>query len=799
MDRRTGAEQLDPRGVGRGRDARRLRRVEAVQALDDALVDAVHGRLRGLRQRLVVDGQVVEDVLVLTRGRLAVHPAQTVLDDDRDLVRERRVVRQRRRVRRGDDGGVAVGVLEALTGQRRAARRGADEEAAAELVAELPHLVGRALPAEHRVEDVERDHRLAVRRVRRRGGDEVGHRTGLGDPLVEDLAVLGLLVVHQLVAVDRLVRLALGRVDAQGREEALHTEGARLVRDDRHPALAGLLVADQVLDQADERHRRRHVLRTRALVEGRERLLRRGGQRRDRVDAAGRGRTAEGGTPLLEVADLGGVGARVAVGDHAVDEVAVLDRQAEQVAHVLELVHRQLLHLVVGVLRREALAEGVALDRLGQDHRRRALVLDGRLVRGVHLAGLVTTAREVETLEDLVVAQQLRQLRQRRVGAEEVLADVGRVAGLVRLDLRVRYLAQTAYQRARGVELEQLVPGRAPQRLDDVPAGASELGLQLLHDLEVGADRAVEALQVAVDDEGEVVQLLTGRQRECRRRLGLVHLAVAEERPHVRGGGVLDAAVGEVAVEARLVDGGERAQTHGDGRELPQPGQAARVRVGGQAVAARLAAEVVELLLGQTAVEERAGVDAGGGVALDVELVAGAVGLFAFEEVVEAGLVEPGRGGEGGDVAADAVLAAPGDHRGRVPAVPRGDPLLHRLVTGHGRLGGGGDGVDVVGLQELRQRDAGALGTLQRAPHQVRGTVRPGRLGHRVQGGLPFGGLLRVPVRELVELARLDGVGVGHVAAFLSRRGFPHVRGSGVPFVFGRTGLELGWQARRRL
>ncbi len=161
-------------------------------------------------------------------------------------------------------------------------------------------------------------------------------------------------------------------------------------------------------------------------------------------------------------------------------------------------------------------------------------------------------------------------------------------------------------------------------------------------------------------------------------------------------------------------------------------------------------------------------------MALDVELVAGAVGLFAFEEVVEAGLVEPGRGGEGGDVATDAVLAAPGHHRGRVPAVPRGDPLLHRLVTGHAGLGGGGDGVDVVGLEELRQRDAGALGALQRAPHQICGTVRPGRLGHRVQGGLPFGGLLRVPVRELVELARLDGVGVGHVAAFLSRRGFPH-------------------------
>ncbi len=464
----------------------------------------------------------------------------------------------------------------------------------------------------------------------------------------------------------------------------------------------------------------------------------------------------------------------MAVGHHAVGEVAVLDRQAEQVAHRLELVHRQLLHLVVGVLRREALAEGVSLDRLRQDHGRRALVLDGGLVRGVDLARLVTTAGEVEAVEDLVVAQQLRHLGQRRVLAEEVLADVGGAAGLVRLDLRVRYLAQPAYQRARGVELEQLVPGGAPQRLDDVPAGAAELGLQFLHDLEVGTDRAVQALQVAVDDEGEVVQLLARGQREGRRRLRFVHLAVAEEGPDVGGGDVLDAAVGEVAVEARLVDGGERAEAHRHRRELPQPGQTARVRVRRQTVAAGLLAEVVQVLLAEPAVEEGAGVDAGGGVALDVELVPGAVALLALEEVVEAGLVQPGRGGEGGDVATDAVLRATGHHRGRVPAVPGGDPGLHLRVTGQGRLRGGGDGVDVVGLEELRQRDAARLGALQRAAHQVRGAVRPGLPGDGVEGGLPLGGLLRVAVRELVERARLDGVGVGHVAAFLSRRGFPH-------------------------
>jgi hypothetical protein len=85
-----------------------------------------------------------------------------------------------------------------------------------------------------------------------------------------------------------------------------------------------------------------------------------------------------------------------------------------------------------------------------------------------------------------------------------------------------------------GVLREQRVPVAAPDDLDDVPARAAEERLELLDDLAVAAHRAVEPLQVAVDDEGEVVQLLAGGQPDRAERLGLVHLAVAAERPHVR-------------------------------------------------------------------------------------------------------------------------------------------------------------------------------------------------------------------------------------------------------------------------
>src|SRR4029079_14682421 len=91
---------------------------------------------------------------------------------------------------------------------------------------------------------------------------------------------------------------------------------------------------------------------------------------------------------------------------------------------------------------------------------------------------------------------------------------------------------------------EQVVPLAARDDLDDVPAGAAEEALELLDDLAVAAHRSVEALEVAVDDEREVVESLVRGDLQLAATLDLVHLAVAEERPDLLVGRVLDAAVG---------------------------------------------------------------------------------------------------------------------------------------------------------------------------------------------------------------------------------------------------------------
>ena len=90
-----------------------------------------------------------------------------------------------------------------------------------------------------------------------------------------------LAVVHQLVAVDRLVLLAVRRVDAELAEHAFHAERARFVGDDRHQPRADLLVAQGDVQHLHERHRGADL----ALAAGLEQALERFELRHRRASA----------------------------------------------------------------------------------------------------------------------------------------------------------------------------------------------------------------------------------------------------------------------------------------------------------------------------------------------------------------------------------------------------------------------------------------------------------------------------------------------------------------------------------
>ena len=746
-----GAQELDLRAVA-------LALGETVDALEQALHVEALGLL-DVGDRLVVHREVVDDVAdVVPAVVVAVHVLQALAHDVGDLVRVRRVVVLHGRVRGRQDGGVTVHVLGALAGEGGAPGGGADHEAARELVACGPDVVRGPLEAEHRVEDVHRDHRLAVRGVRR--ADRVERRGGavLVDADVVDLPLRGLLVGQEQVPVHGQVVLALGVVDLRGREERVHAEGAGLVRDDRHEARSHVLVPHQVLEQAHERHGRGGLLLARSLAGLLVRGLR--GQR-DRVVVAAplRHEAAQLLAPLHHVRDLRGVGARVVVRDvvRVLLDLLVRDRDAVAVPEHLEVVHRQLLHLVRGVAALEGLAQAVALDGVGQDHGGLALVLHGGLVGGVDLLVVVAAALEAP---DLVVGHVRHHLLGDGGPAEEVVAHEAAGLGLVGLVVAVERLVHDAHELALVVGLEQRIPLAAPQDLDDVPAGAPEVGLQLLDDLAVAAHRPVETLQVAVDHEGEVVELVVGRDVQLTARLGLVHLAVAEEGPHVLVGGVLDAVVVQVPVGLRLEDGVHRPQAHGHGGVLPEVRHHPRVRVGGQgvALAGLLLAEAVEVLLGQAALEERAGVVARRGVALEEDVVAAARVVLAAEEVVQAHLVEGRLARVGGDVAADADAVALGAlHEGHgVPPQVVAVAALELLVARVLRLLVRRDRVHVVRGGHVGQGDGLGARALHEGAHDVLRPLRAALLDESVEGLDPLRRLLGILVRELVGQTAAD-------------------------------------------
>ena len=340
------------------------------------------------------------------------------------------------------------------------------------------------------------------------GGDERRHRAGLGDAFFQNLPVLRLAVVEHGVGIDRLVELAGVRVDAELAEERLHAERAGFVGHDRHDVAADVLVAHQPGQQPHEGHRGRDLA---ALAAGEELgivfPLRR--LELDRGRAPARHESAQRLAPPAQILHLGAVVRRLVELGPAGGLVG--NRNVEPPAELDQFLLVELLLLMGDVAAFAGLAQAVALDRLGQDDGRRTLVLDGRLVGGIDFGRIVPAALQPP---NLLVAQVGHHRLQPRIDAEEVLADVVARADDVFLILPIDHLAHPAHQHAVGVLGQQRVPVGAPDHLDDVPAGAAERAFQLLNDLAVAAHRAVEPLEVAVDDEDQVVELFAGGQRD---------------------------------------------------------------------------------------------------------------------------------------------------------------------------------------------------------------------------------------------------------------------------------------------
>ena len=140
-------------------------------------------------------------------------------------------------------------------------------------------------------------------------------------------------------------------------------------------------------------------------------------------------------------------------------ELVVGHRDLEAVAEAAQRVLRHLLGLVGDHLAFARFAHAVALDRLGQDQRRLAGVLDRGGIGGEHLHRVVAAARQAP---DLVVAHVGDQRLQLVVLAEEVLAHVGAALALEVLVLAVDALFHALQQQAALCPWRAARPSRCP-------------------------------------------------------------------------------------------------------------------------------------------------------------------------------------------------------------------------------------------------------------------------------------------------------------------------------------------------
>ena len=340
--------------------------------------------------------------------------------------------------------------------------------------------------------------------------------------------------------------------------------------------------------------------------------------------------------PLEHVLDFGAV-LRWTV-KRRLGDLFVGNRNPEAGAEGLHLFVIQLLLLVRDVLAFARFADAVSFDGAREHHGRHLLGLDRILERVVNLGGVVAAERQ---LLELLVGKMLDHVGQTRVRTPEVLAHIRTGFDGVLLILAVHNFAHALDEQPFMVLLEQVVPLRAPDRLDDIPASATEDGFQFLDDLTVAAHRTVEPLQIAVDDEDQVVELLARRQGNGTQGLRFIGLTIAEEGPDLRVGDRLEATVFEVAIEARLIDRHDGTQPHRDGREFPKVRHQPGMRIRRQPAARlQLAAEVLELLERDSPFEERACVDARRAVPLKEDDVAFVAVVAPAKKVVEPDLVQ---------------------------------------------------------------------------------------------------------------------------------------------------------------
>ena len=549
-------------------------------------------------------------------------------------------------------------------------------------------------------------------------------------------------IERNLVGIDGLVQLPHGGIDSQAAKHALHAERPRLIGDNRNDEAPEGLVARENLQNPHGGHRGRDLALARAAKQRFEGIEARNLQGSRLRFALGQV-SAEGCATLLHVLDFRAVVRRFE--ERRRLQVLLRHRDAEPFTKLLERLQSHLVLLVGDVLPFARHAHPIALDGLGQDDRRAALVCNGLGVGGVHLVGVVSPAIQAP---DILVAHIGHHLEQLGILPKEMLPGVGAAAGLVDLVVPVHGFLHPLTENAGLVLRDQWIPVGSPDQLDDIPASAAKDRFEFLDDLSVPANRTVESLEIAVHDEDQVVELLAPGQRNGSERLRFIHLPIAHEGPDFSAAGVANLAIVQVAHEARLVDRRDRPQAHRNRRELPEIRHQPRVGVGRQPVPVDFLAEAVEFVFADAPLEIGPRVDPRCRMALDVDQVAPVVLAGGMKEMVKADVVERGRRSKTRDVATEGRIDMVGldDHRHRVPADHRPDAMLQLVIAGALLFSALWDRIQVRGVGAVGEIGALAAGAPNHPSHEIVGSLDSLVFENRVESVQPLLGFLRIGI-----------------------------------------------------
>ena len=180
-----------------------------------------------------------------------------------------------------------------------------------------------------------------------------------------------------------------------------------------------------------------------------------------------------------------------------VRQFSIRDGNAKAGAELPQFLFVEQLLLVGDISPLTALPKPIAFDGFGENDRRCAMVFDRRFVRRIDLFRVVSTAPH---LAELLIGEVTEHLQQARIITAHMLADVGAIRDGIFLIFTIDDFAHAPDQDAVVILGQQWVPIVAPDHLDDIPASTAKHRLEFLDDLAVTTHRAVQALQIAVDD-----------------------------------------------------------------------------------------------------------------------------------------------------------------------------------------------------------------------------------------------------------------------------------------------------------